>query len=163
MIALSKCARSNSHLVQISSEALARSRPNDSCTPACFWTGSIWPKPDTARTKSDPGWFWTICQDHLWKNAVESDNGKLVAGQLHSARTGPSDSCTPACFQTRSVWPKADQAIQIRSMLVLYNMIQAFLESMELNQMQEGRSGICSLAHLWLHAGHNDHNGRNWT
>ena len=43
----SKHAGSNSHLIGISSEAVARSRPIDSCRSACFWTRSIWPKPDT--------------------------------------------------------------------------------------------------------------------
>ena len=28
-------------------EALARSGPGDYCSPACFRTGSVWPKPDT--------------------------------------------------------------------------------------------------------------------
>ena len=43
----SKCAGSDSHLVQIGWEAEARSGPDDSCTLACFQTGSVWPKPDT--------------------------------------------------------------------------------------------------------------------
>ena len=43
----SKHAGSNPHLIWIGWEALARSRLDDSCTLACFWTGSIWPKPDT--------------------------------------------------------------------------------------------------------------------
>ena len=43
----SKHSGSNYHLVRISWEALARSRPDDSCTLACFQTGSVWPKPDT--------------------------------------------------------------------------------------------------------------------
>ena len=40
------------------------------------------------------------------------------------ARSGPSDSCMPACFQIRSVWPKPDTVSQnqIRSWLVLHNM-----------------------------------------
>ena len=28
-------------------ETLVRTRPNDSCTPGCFWTGSVWLKSDT--------------------------------------------------------------------------------------------------------------------
>ena len=42
----SKHAGSNSHLIWIGSEALARSGPDDSCTPASVRTGSVWPKPD---------------------------------------------------------------------------------------------------------------------
>ena len=55
-----KHAGSYSHLVWISWEALARSGPDDSCTLACFQTGSVRPKPDTIRTKSNPSWFHTI-------------------------------------------------------------------------------------------------------
>ena len=43
----SKHPGSDSHLMGISSEAMARSRPIESCRPACFWTRSVWPKPDT--------------------------------------------------------------------------------------------------------------------
>ena len=68
---------------------------------------------------------------HLWKNTNES--GKLAAGRLHSARTRPNDYYTPACFQTRHVWPKPDLAIQIGSRPVLHNMIQAFFGRMEPN------------------------------
>ena len=32
--------------IGIGSAALARSGPDDSCTPACFRTGSVWPKPN---------------------------------------------------------------------------------------------------------------------
>ena len=53
---------------------------------------------------SQPGPNWTqaafaqYVPGHLWKNASESESGKLVAlaGQLHSARTRPDDCCTPA-------------------------------------------------------------------
>ena len=34
-------------LIQISLKVLAKSGPDDSSTLACFWTGSIWPAPDT--------------------------------------------------------------------------------------------------------------------
>ena len=42
-----KHARSDPQLIQIDSEASARSGPCNSCPLACFWTQSIWPKPDT--------------------------------------------------------------------------------------------------------------------
>ena len=38
-------------MIRISLEALARSWLDDSCTPACSWTGSVWPKPDTISQK----------------------------------------------------------------------------------------------------------------
>ena len=38
---------SYSHPGRIGWKALARSGPDDSCILACFWTGSIWPKPGT--------------------------------------------------------------------------------------------------------------------
>ena len=38
-------------LIQISLEALAKSWPDDSCTPACSRTGSVLPKPDTISQK----------------------------------------------------------------------------------------------------------------
>ena len=40
----------------------------------------------SARTKSDLGWFCTIWSGSLWKNGTESKSGKLVVGQLHLAR-----------------------------------------------------------------------------
>ena len=43
----SKHAGSDSHPVRISSEALVRSGPDDSCTPPCFRTGCVWSNPDT--------------------------------------------------------------------------------------------------------------------
>ena len=95
----------------------------------------------------------------LWKNATKSESRKLVVGQLHSVIPGPDDSCTPACFQTRCIWPKLDQAIQIRSRLVLNAMTKAFFGRMELNQMQEVGSSIYDPARFWLHAGCNGYNG----
>ena len=92
-------------------------------------------------------WIWAGFAQYdpgrLWKNAIKSaEREKLVVGQL---RPGPNDSCTLACFRTRCVWPNPDQAIQIGFRSVLHNMIHAFFEKTELNQM--------------LHAGHN---GYNW-
>ena len=40
----------------------------------------------SARTKSDPGWFCTILSGRLWMNGTESKSGKLVAGRLRPAR-----------------------------------------------------------------------------
>ena len=57
--------------------------------------------------------------------ATESDSGKLVAGR---PETRPDDSCKPACFQTRSVSPNTDQAIQSGSGSVLYNKMHVFFK-----------------------------------
>ena len=53
---------------------------------------------------------------------------------------------------------KTWQAIQIRSLLILYVMIGAFFERIELNQMQEVGSDLYDPAPFWLYAGDNDHN-----
>ena len=65
-------ARSDSHPIQISWEALARSGLNDSCIPACLLTQS-------ARTKLDPGWFCIILSrtsleewNQVWKSETRS-------------------------------------------------------------------------------------------
>ena len=84
----------------------ARSGPDDSCTPACFRTGSVWPKhnqPELNRLRAGLAQYYP---GRLWKNGTESESGKLVAGRLCSA----SESFTPACLRTRFIWPKPDQA-----------------------------------------------------
>lgn len=96
----------------------------------------------------------------LRKNAAESETGKLVACRLRSASTRPDDSCTLACFRTRSIWPKYKQAIQIGSKPVLHSMVQAFLGIMEPNWMQEVASGITDPAQFWLNTGHNPNTSR---
>ena len=64
----SKCAGSDSHLVQIGWKALARSGPDDSCT---LQTGLFGPNlTQSARTKSFLGWFCTI----LSGTSVEEQN-----------------------------------------------------------------------------------------
>ena len=82
----SKHARSDSHQIQIGSEALARSGPDDSYTTAQNLTQS-------ARTKSGLVLHNNYDVGLLWKNVTESGSGKLVAGQLPSRRTGLNDSC----------------------------------------------------------------------
>ena len=84
----SKHDGSNSHPVRISWEALARSGPDDSCTPACFRTGSVWPKtwhsqPDLNRIRAGFAKYYPEC---LWKNGTESESRKLAAGRLRPAR-----------------------------------------------------------------------------
>ena len=86
----------------------------------------------------------------LWKNTTQSEGGKLVVGWLHSAKTRPDDSCTPACFWTRYIWPSDfDQAIQIGSRLVLHKMIRVFFGRTELNWMRKAGSGTYNSAQFW--------------
>ena len=94
----------------------------------------------------------------LWKNRTKSESGKLVAGRLSSTRTRPDDFCTVACFQTRCIWPKPDQAIQIGCGLVLHKMIHAIFGRTEPNLIQEVESGMYNPDRFWPHAGHNGHN-----
>ena len=125
----------------------------------CF---SFFPGPDplgqnlthSARTKSDPSWFCTITSGP----PVEERNGVCVKVRNWQRdgcvlpETGPvDDSCRPACFWTRCVWPKPDQAIQIGSGWVLHNMVQAFFGKTEESRMREGGSGMCHPARFWMH------------
>ena len=87
------------------------------------------PKPNriwSGFAQYDPG--------HLWKNATESERGKLVVVHLYSARIVSDSSCKLARLWTSDVWPKPDRAIQTGSGSALYNMIQAFFGKSELNQ-----------------------------
>ena len=97
-------------------------------------------------------WHYSSCKRTPWFYQY------FWAGWLRSATAGPNDSCTLTCFQMGCVWPKPDQAIQIRSGLVLHNMIQAFSGRLEANGMQEVGSGIYDPAQFWLHTGHNGWN-----
>ena len=153
----SKHAGSNSHPILISLEALARSRLDDSCTPALFWTRSIWPKPDSQPELNwiqagfpqyDPGCLWM-------KPSQKVGNWSQASCILPEIR--PNESCTPTCFQTRCIWWNLDQAIQIGSGSVLDNTIHTLFGKTELKQMWEVRSGIYiySPAWVWLHSVHN--------
>ena len=92
----------------------------------------------------------------LWKKATESKRGSMpmVVGQLHSARTGPDDSCTPACFWARCVWPKPDQAIQIDPSQFCTIWSRPFWE--EQNWIGYRKLNLAhNLTGFWLHTGHN--------
>ena len=155
--------------------------PVNMLDPICIWSRSTWKRwPDVglmirahwprlesfgqnlthlARTKSDPGWFFTVwsgpsVEECNWVWKWETSSGPIVF--CYNQAWWP---CTSACFRTRCVWPKPYQAIQIRSEPVMHNVIQAAFGGMELNRIQEVRSGIYNLAQLWLHAGHN---GNKW-
>ena len=128
----SKRAGSDPHPVWISTEALARSGPSDSCTHRLC---AVMKKAVCGRTQPS------------------LKVGNSLAGCLRSARSGPDDSCTPTCFQTRSVWPMHDKAVKMGSGLALHNMIPAFFARMEQNRTREIRSGTSDLAQFWSHAG----------
>ena len=104
----------------------------------------------SARTNRIRAGFAQYDSGRLWKKTTESDSGKLIAGQLRSAKTGPVDYCTPTRFLTRCVWPKPDQAIQIGPGPVLHITIGAFFERTESNRMQEVGSGIYDPGRFWL-------------
>ena len=99
----SKYAGSDSHLIWISWKALTRGWPDDSCTPARSLPDQIrlakpWHSPP------EPNWIRASFHNMIWavcgRMQTESESGKLVAGWLRSARTGPDDSCTLACFHS---------------------------------------------------------------
>ena len=71
--------------------------------------------------------------DKLPSKHARSDLHLTEIGSEVLARSGLDDSCTLACFQIRSVWPKPDVISQnpIRSRLVLHNMIQAVCGRMQ--------------------------------
>ena len=119
----------------------------------------IWhDQPELNRIRAGFAQYYPGC---LWKNGTECKSRELVAGWLRSCQkwTGPNDSCTLACFQTRCVWPDPDQAIQIGSGSVLHNIVDAFFEkNTELKRMRESGSGKYCPARFWLHSGCNGHN-----
>ena len=130
-----KHAGSDSHPVRIGWEALARSGPDDSCTPACFRTGSVWPKPDTVNqnlTQSAKTWHNqpkpdTVSQNltqsaKTWHNQPELNRirsvlhnvirdvcGKLEAGRLRPARNWArwflDTSLLPDQMRLAKPWP----------------------------------------------------------
>ena len=146
--------------IRIGSETLARTGPDDSCTPACFWAGPVWPKPNSQPEPNriragfaqyDPGRLWQnatesergkLVAGRLWKNATESESGKLVAGRLNSGRTGHDDFGTRACFRTGSVWPNHDQASRSDPGRFCTNMIRAVFGITETNRMRKVGSDI---------------------
>ena len=111
----------------------------------------------SARTKSDLGWFCTVLSGSSVDNRTESKSWKLW---LHPARNWKPGPMIPAlaCFQTRCVWPNPDQAIQIRSVLLLHNITHAFFGRTELKRMLAVRYSIYYPAWFWWHAGRNGHN-----
>ena len=122
-------------------------QPDDSRTLACFQTRSIWSKP------------YVVNQNQIGSGLVLYNLIRAICGRMQPSlkvgnwqwaccilpELGPDDSCTPACFRTRHVWPKPGPAIQTGYGPVLHSMIQAFFGRTELNWIQEGG--------FWLHAG----------
>ena len=118
---------------------------DDSCTPACFRTGSIWPKPDTARTKSDPCWFCTILsgtsvekQNRVWK--WETGSGPVVSCQ----KPGQMIPAHQLASRLEAFGQNLTRPSRLDPGSVLHNVIYAFFGKMELKWMSEVRSGIYS-------------------
>ena len=85
----SKHARSDLHPGRIGWEALAKSGLDDSCTMACFRTGSVWPKPGTVSQNSSGSGlvlYNNYYPGRLWKNGTESENGETGSGPVASCQ-----------------------------------------------------------------------------
>ena len=134
---------SDSHPVRIGWEVLARSGQDDPCTLACFRTGSVWPKPDTvSQNQTGSGLvLHSFIRDVCGRTelSLKVENWQRAGCVL--PESGPDDSCTPACFQTRCVCPNPDQAIQTGSGSVLRSMIHALFGKTELKRLLAGRNG----------------------
>ena len=129
----SKHVGPNTHPIRIGLEALARNGSDDSCTPTCFQTGSIWPKPDTTVSQNEIGFrlvLHNISWEHLGKKCYqvwkwETDTGSrpvafcqnqaqrffhtgLLPDQVSLARLDPGWFCT--------IWsgPSLEEQNQIR-------------------------------------------------
>ena len=110
--------------IRIGSEALASSGLDDTCTPAFFRAGSVGQKPDS---QPEPNWiqagFAQYDLGRLWKNATESESGKLEVGQKLSLMIPAHQIASrPDAFGQTLTRPS-------RSDPVLHNMIHAFFES----------------------------------
>ena len=130
--------------IQISLEALTKSGLDDSCTLACFWTKSVWPKPDD-RTKSDLGWFCTIWPrtsmeacNRIWKSETGSGLGASCQkpGSMISAHQLATRPDAFGQTLTRPSRSNPGQFCKVWSM--------PLLEKMELYQMRE-----VGLIHIW--------------
>ena len=91
-------------------------------------------QPELNRTRAG---FAQYCPGRLWKNATESETGKLVAGRLSPARNRARWFLLTGCFLSGRVWPNPDQAIQMGPGSVLRNTIHAFFGKTELKRMRE--------------------------
>ena len=99
------CKHARPNLHPVSWEAMAGSRPDDSCTLACFRTRSVWPKYDTI-SQSQIGSrlvLHNIIQDVCRRMRLSLKVGNWYQASCVLPGTGPDDSCTPAHFQTRCV------------------------------------------------------------
>ena len=80
----------------------AKTGPDDSCTPAFFWTGSVWPQPDS---RLEPNRIWVgfvqYDPDCLWKNGTESDVGHWKRGGSILPDPGPKSSAHRVFFPDR--------------------------------------------------------------
>ena len=90
----SKQTGSASHLTWTSLEALAQSRPPDSCTPASFRTRSVWPKTDT------------VSQNQIGSGLVLQMIWAVCGGMLQSLKVGNwyCDSWLVLFCQNQACW-----------------------------------------------------------
>ena len=77
------------------------SGPDDSCTPACFRTGSVWPKPDTiSQNEIGSGLvLYNVIQDVCGRMQLSLKMGNWQRAGCVLPGTGLDDSCKPACFR----------------------------------------------------------------
>ena len=93
--------------------------PDDSCTPAWFWTRSVWPKPSTvSHHKPDLGWFCTIWSrmsvddcNQVWK---WKGGGRLVASCQKLGLMNPANepASRPDAFRQTLTRPSRSDAGQ---------------------------------------------------
>ena len=100
----------------------------------------------SARTKSDPGWFCTILsgasaeeRNRVWK--WETDSGPVVSCQI----PGPMIPAHRLASKPDAFGQNPDQTIQIGSGPVVYSMTHAFFWKTELKRMREVGSGIYTI------------------
>ena len=85
---------------------------------------------------------------HLSKNTTESQKWETSSGPVVSCqKPSPMIPAHQHASRPECVWPDPDQAIQIRSGLVLHSMAHAFFGKMELKRMWEVRSSMILAAH----------------
>ena len=109
----------------------------------------------SARTKSDPGWFSQCDPGCLWKNTTEYERGNWWQAGCILPKFEPEESCTPACIRTRCIWSDTEQAVQTQIRAGFAQSDPCLLWKNEPNQMQEVRSGVYKPVQFWLHASPN--------
>ena len=112
----------------------------------------------SARTKSDPGWFCTVLSGTSVEQRNRVSNWETGSGSVASCQE-PGQMIPAHRLASRCVWPNPDQAIQMGPGSVLHKMIHPFFGKTGLKRMREVGPGMYYPARFWLHDGRN---GRNW-